>query len=443
MYEPYIEVCRRLAELSPCRGGEQKSLLVNSGAEAVENAVKIARAATGPAGGGRLRQRLPRPHAADDDDDGEGRPVQARLRPVRARGLPHAGAVPVPRASPGRRDRRARAAVQGATSTRSRSPASCSSRCRARAASSRCRPTSRARLEELSTRTGSSTSTTRCSRGVGRTGPVWAIEHYGVEPDLLVAGKSLGGGLPLASVTGRAEVDGRGRARRARRHVRRQPGRVRRRDRRARRGAAPAFRPRAEEIGRTAARARLEAIAARAPASARCAGSGRCSRSSSPSRAPSSRRGRQRRGARARADAALVRAVRQRDPDPRPVRDHRRAARARPRHPGGGAWHARCRALDAARRRRTAPDIHFVGVRKTTATSSRSTTSTSTIARGEFFTLLGPSGSGKTTTLRLIAGFERPDAGPIRLARRGRDAQAAVRRATSTPSSRTTRSSRT
>src|SRR3954464_2695755 len=47
MYEPYVEVCRRLAALSPCRGDEQKSLLVNSGAEAVENAVKIARAATG------------------------------------------------------------------------------------------------------------------------------------------------------------------------------------------------------------------------------------------------------------------------------------------------------------------------------------------------------------------------------------------------------------
>ena len=37
------------------------------------------------------------------------------------------------------------------------------------------------------------------------------------------------------------------------------------------------------------------------------------------------------------------------------------------------------------------------------------------IARGEFFTLLGPSGSGKTTTLRMIAGFERPDAGTIEL----------------------------
>src|SRR6185295_18180667 len=49
MYEPYVEVCRRLAELSPCRGLDQKSILLNSGAEAIENAVKIARAATGRA----------------------------------------------------------------------------------------------------------------------------------------------------------------------------------------------------------------------------------------------------------------------------------------------------------------------------------------------------------------------------------------------------------
>jgi putative spermidine/putrescine transport system ATP-binding protein len=37
------------------------------------------------------------------------------------------------------------------------------------------------------------------------------------------------------------------------------------------------------------------------------------------------------------------------------------------------------------------------------------------IAAGEFFTMLGPSGSGKTTTLRVIAGFERPDAGTVEL----------------------------
>jgi len=37
------------------------------------------------------------------------------------------------------------------------------------------------------------------------------------------------------------------------------------------------------------------------------------------------------------------------------------------------------------------------------------------LARGEFFTFLGPSGCGKTTTLRMIAGFERPSAGEIRI----------------------------
>ncbi|HEX5634791.1 MAG TPA: ABC transporter ATP-binding protein, partial [Gemmatimonadales bacterium] len=37
------------------------------------------------------------------------------------------------------------------------------------------------------------------------------------------------------------------------------------------------------------------------------------------------------------------------------------------------------------------------------------------VRRGEFFSLLGPSGCGKTTTLRLLAGFEEPDAGEVRL----------------------------
>ena len=46
------------------------------------------------------------------------------------------------------------------------------------------------------------------------------------------------------------------------------------------------------------------------------------------------------------------------------------------------------------------------------------------IAPGEFFTMLGPSGSGKTTTLRLIAGFEQPDAGTRRARRRGRHRRA-------------------
>ena len=46
MYEPYVEVCKLLDELWPGES-ETRSLLVNSGAEAIENAVKIARVATG------------------------------------------------------------------------------------------------------------------------------------------------------------------------------------------------------------------------------------------------------------------------------------------------------------------------------------------------------------------------------------------------------------
>jgi putative spermidine/putrescine transport system ATP-binding protein len=39
-----------------------------------------------------------------------------------------------------------------------------------------------------------------------------------------------------------------------------------------------------------------------------------------------------------------------------------------------------------------------------------------TVHPGEFFSMLGPSGSGKTTVLRMIAGFEAPTAGRVRLA---------------------------
>jgi 4-aminobutyrate aminotransferase/(S)-3-amino-2-methylpropionate transaminase len=42
--------------------------------------------------------------------------------------------------------------------------------------------------------------------GIARTGSLFACEHYGIEPDLLVSSKSLGGGLPIAAVTGRAEI---------------------------------------------------------------------------------------------------------------------------------------------------------------------------------------------------------------------------------------------
>ena len=84
-----------------------------------------------------------------------------------------------------------------------------------------------------------------------------------------------------------------------------------------------------------------------------------------------------------------------------PFSDRRRRARARPRHPRG---------------LRLAADVDVVGgARKTYGDVVAVDDVDLDVADGEFFTLLGPSGSGKTTTLRMIAGFEQPDAGTITL----------------------------
>src|SRR4051794_40228269 len=204
-YEPYVEVCRRLGELSPCRGEDQKSLLLNSGAEAVENAVKIARAATGrpaivafdrgfhgrtlmtmtltskvkpykrgfgPFAPEVYRAPAPYPYRGITTDDSIGALEQLFLahvdpatvaaviiEPVQGEG----GFIPMPEDFP-------------------------------------------AKLGELCDRHGILWIDDEVQAGTGRTGPVWAIEHYDARPDLLVSGKSLGGGLPLAAVTGRAQI---------------------------------------------------------------------------------------------------------------------------------------------------------------------------------------------------------------------------------------------
>jgi 4-aminobutyrate aminotransferase len=204
MYEPYIEVCRLLGETWPGEA-ETKSLLVNSGAEAVENAVKIARVATGrtaviafdhafhgrtnltmaltskvvpykrgfgPFAGEVYRAPAPYPYRGATTDDAlvalshlfkqdvdPGQVACVVLEPVQGEG----GFIVMPEDFP-------------------------------------------RRLKEVCDEHGILYVDDEVQSGCGRTGPVWAIEHYGVEPDLIVSGKSLGGGLPLAGVTGRAEL---------------------------------------------------------------------------------------------------------------------------------------------------------------------------------------------------------------------------------------------
>ena len=135
-YEPYVGVCERLAVLSPCRAAQQKSMLAGSGAEGVENAVKIARVATGRPAVLVFDNAFHGRTLPDHDDDEQ----VCRTAAASARSRPRSTVRPRPTrtaACP----RTTRCAGSSASSrrrsTRRRWPAPCSSRFRARAASSR------------------------------------------------------------------------------------------------------------------------------------------------------------------------------------------------------------------------------------------------------------------------------------------------------------------
>ena len=163
------------------------------------------------AGGRRLRPRLPRPHQPHDGPDREEHALQAPLRAVRRRGLPRADGLPLPlarrrralrRGGPGD-GRRARSTPRWARTT---PPPSSSSRSRARAASS-CRPTGfLPGLADWCREHGILLIADEIQSGFCRTGDWFACDHEGVVPDLVTAAKGIAGGMPLAAVTGRAEL---------------------------------------------------------------------------------------------------------------------------------------------------------------------------------------------------------------------------------------------
>ncbi len=81
-YEPYVAVCERLAAMAPIETA--KAILFSTGAEAVENAIKIARAATGRPGIICILRRLPRAHNDDHGADGKGCTLQDQVRHLAA-----------------------------------------------------------------------------------------------------------------------------------------------------------------------------------------------------------------------------------------------------------------------------------------------------------------------------------------------------------------------
>jgi 4-aminobutyrate aminotransferase / (S)-3-amino-2-methylpropionate transaminase / 5-aminovalerate transaminase len=210
-YESYVSLAERLARLTPGRF-PKKTLLVNSGAEAIENAVKIARHATR------------RPGVLCFEDAFHGRTLLAlsltsKVAPYK---LGYAPFVPdilrVPYAYCYR-------CAYGAE------PSTCAFACvdaiedhfkryadPESVAAVVVEPVLGeggfvvppigylARLAALCRRYGILVIADEVQTGFGRTGRLFACEHDGLEPDLLVTAKSLAAGLPLAAVIGRAEL---------------------------------------------------------------------------------------------------------------------------------------------------------------------------------------------------------------------------------------------
>src|SRR5512147_8966 len=210
-YEPYVELAERLNRITP-GSHEKRTFFVNSGAEAVENAVKVARFFTG-------RQAILCFEHGFHGRTNLAMALTSKVMPYKKGFGPFAPEVyqiPYPYCY----------------------------RCAEEPSGERCCMASAARLEQVLAATVDPGSIAaiimelelgeggfvpapveyvqmlaafarqhgilfiadEIQTGFGRTGRMFASEHYGLVPDLITTAKSLAGGLPLAAVTGRADV---------------------------------------------------------------------------------------------------------------------------------------------------------------------------------------------------------------------------------------------
>ncbi len=206
-YEPYVEVCEQLAELTP-GDHDKKSILLNSGAEAVENAVKIARTATG------------RDAVVVFDHAYHGRTnltmaMTAKTVPYKHGFGPFAGEVyrapmsypfrePVPISGTDAAER----AITIIDKQVGADSVACVVIEPILGEGGFVVPADGflTRLSEWCTDNGIVFVADEIQTGFCRTGDWFACEHEGVVPDLITTAKGIAGGLPLAAVTGRAPI---------------------------------------------------------------------------------------------------------------------------------------------------------------------------------------------------------------------------------------------
>jgi 4-aminobutyrate aminotransferase/(S)-3-amino-2-methylpropionate transaminase len=212
MNETYIQVAERLNELAP-GPSPKKTFLVNSGAEAVENAVKIARAYTGRPGIVAFTHAFHgRTHMAMS--------LTGKAEPYKAGFAPRAAEIyraPYPYAyrnqwgTKGDEETGAKAleVLIDLVSTTIGEQEVAAFVIEPVAGEGGFIPAPAnflAGLREYATRIGALWIDDEIQAGIGRTGRWWAVDHHGLEPDLITTAKALSSGFPLSAVVGKAEV---------------------------------------------------------------------------------------------------------------------------------------------------------------------------------------------------------------------------------------------
>ena len=203
-YDPYVALCERLNALAPI-AGPAKTILFTTGAEAVENAVKIARAATGRPGviafGGGFHGRTLLTMA-----------MTGKVLPYKRSFGPLPGEVfhlPFPIAHYGVSvddSLRALSLLFAADIEPSRVAAIIVEPVQGEGGFHMAPPELLQALRRICDEHGILLIADEVQTGFARTGRMFGIEHGGVEPDLMTVAKSLAGGFPLSGVIGRADI---------------------------------------------------------------------------------------------------------------------------------------------------------------------------------------------------------------------------------------------
>lgn len=204
MYEPYIALAERLNALAPIQG-RRKTAFFTTGAEATENAIKIARAATGRSGviafTGAFHGRTVMASAMT----GKVAPYKKGLGPV----LPEVWHVPFPAPQ---LDVTVEDALKylgfifKADADPSGIAAIIIEPVQGEGGFHQAPPELMRALRRLCDEHGIVLVADEVQTGFGRTAKMFAMEHYDVTPDLICVAKSLAGGFPLSGVIGRAAI---------------------------------------------------------------------------------------------------------------------------------------------------------------------------------------------------------------------------------------------